>query len=73
MLNKCRNTAVPSNLKEKTQVLIKKAAFPSRESTLKDLNDTVKALQMNVVVAIQALQLYVLTPPPPSFSFRRRE
>lgn len=57
LLAECRRTAVPADFKERMQVLTRKVAFPFRQSTVKDLRDTVKGLQTNVVLALQTLQL----------------
>lgn len=59
LLAKCRQTTVPLNIKERAQMLARKAAFPFRLSTVKELRDTLKALQANAALAIQALQLSV--------------
>ena len=56
-LARCRQTAVPVDLKERMQVLTRKAEFPFRQSNIEDLKDTVKGLQTNFVIAQQALQL----------------
>lgn len=61
LLAKCLQTTVPADFKEPMRVLTRKAMFPFCSSTIKDLRDTVKGLQMNVVIALQTLQLYVLT------------
>ena len=57
LLAECRQTAVPTDFKERMQLLTLKVAFPFRQSTIKDLRDTVKGLQANVCSALQALQL----------------
>lgn len=57
LLAECHRTAIPADFKERIQILARKAAFPFRQSTIKDLRDTVKGLQTNVIIALQTLQL----------------
>lgn len=57
LLAKCLQTTVPADFKERMRVLTRKALFPFCSSTIKDLRDTVKGLQMNIVIALQTLQL----------------
>lgn len=57
LLAECHRTAIPADFKERMQILARKVAFPFRQSTIKDLKDTVKGLQTNVVIALQILQL----------------
>lgn len=58
-LAKCRQIAGPTklNVKERIQILSQKATFPFRKSTIQDLRNTVKDLQSNVILSLQALQL----------------
>ena len=57
LLAECHRTTIPPDFKERMQLLARKVAFPFRQSTIKDLKDTVKGLQINVVVALQNLEM----------------
>ena len=57
LLAECHRTTIPADFKERMKILARKAAFPFRQSTIKDLKDTVKGLQTNIVVALQILEM----------------
>lgn len=57
LLVKCRHTTIPTNSKERMQILGRKLVFPFQQSTLDDLIDTVKGMQGNTDLALHALQM----------------
>lgn len=57
LLAKCHQTAVPVDFRERMGVLTRRAVFPFQQNTIKDLRDTVKGLQTNLLVALQVLHL----------------
>lgn len=57
LLGKCRQTGLPTDFKERIQLLTRKATFPFRQRTVQELREIVKGLQTTISVALQALQM----------------
>lgn len=57
LLTKCRQSVVPADTRERIKSLARRVVFPYHQNTIKDLRDTIKGLQNNLLVALQALHL----------------
>lgn len=57
LLSRCHRTSSATRATDQIQLVIRKVAFPFRQGTIKDLKDTVKGLQANVLLVLQTLQL----------------
>ena len=61
-LQKCKATQLPDGIRGGLQSLRRRVLFPFHRVTLQELETTVDALQKDLGLALQALQLFVVSP-----------
>lgn len=59
VLEECRKTTDPKPLKRKLQDATRRTLYPFRRSTILNLQETVKNMQLSLITALQLLQVYV--------------
>ena len=58
LLQKCRQTRIPSDLREKAKTVAKSLLYPFKRETIRDLKKAIAETGRVLALAIQQLQLY---------------